>query len=308
MLLTPSSFLVASNSKAGKTLLVRDLIVSHYWMFDNPLEEVVWLYHKNARDEELVTHLKQKLSIPIQFVEGFPAEDISEGRLFKTNGLKCLVLDDVVISALKSPTFIDLFTVLSHHQSIVVIAIIQNLHADTASQRQIMNNIIRNLSYLVLFPDRRQLPACKQLARAYFSGEEQELIAPFKHMIENKKKYNYMLIDFEQASVRFNCLRPTDEGFKFTHADSKMKKTMLKRESFQEMLLRKLNKLTTEDGSFIYPGPEDASERTGSDLNSLVAYTVHEANEKPLDYDIFRNFLINNMKIPDHLLYIAKKK
>ena len=303
MLLTPSSFLVASNSKAGKTQLVRDLLLNHYWMFDKPLQEVVWLHHKYARDDQLVADLEQNLTIPIKFVEGFPAEDIAEGRLFKTSGLKCLVLDDVVISALKSPIFIDLFTVLSHHQSIVVIAILQNLHADTANQRQIMNNIIRNVSYVVLFPDRRQMSACKQLARAYFSGEEDELVVPFRRLIESKDKYSYMLIDFEQASVRFNCLRPTDEAFKFSNNTKKL----IKRESFQEMLLRKHSHSTTEDGNFIYPGSEDVAERTGSNLNHLVAYAIHDMKEKPIDYDVFREFLIKTMKIPDQLLYKAKK-
>ena len=284
--------------------MVRDLIINHYWMFDKPLEEVVWLYHKNARDDELVAHLKENLSIPIDFVEGFPAEDIAEGRLFKTSGLKCLVLDDVVISALKSPVFIDLFTVLSHHQSIVVIAILQNLHADTASQRQIMNNIIRNISYVVLFPDRRQWQACKQLARTYFSGEEDKLVEPFKYMIEKKEKYTYMLIDFEQAAVRFNCLRPGDRAFKFVNGVKKS----IKNESFQEMLIRKLSHSTTEDGNFIYDGSEDVDDRTGSSLHHLVAYAVHDMKEKPIDYDIFREFLIKTKNIPAPLLYKASKQ
>lgn len=303
MLVTPSSFLVASNSKSGKTLLVRDLLINHYWMFDKPLDEVVWLYHRNARDDQLVAHLKENLSIPVSFVEGFPAEDIAEGRLFKTSGLKCLVLDDVVISALKSPIFIDLFTVLSHHQSIVVIAILQNLHADTASQRQIMNNIIRNVSYVVLFSDRRQMAACKQLARVYFSGEEEKLVEPFKRMIEEKEKYTYMLIDFEEAAVRFNCLRPGDQAFKF----AKGKKKMIKRESLKQMLIRKLSHSTTEDGNFIYPGSEDVDDRTGSSLHHLVAYGVHDMHAKPYDYDIFREFLITKLKIPASLLYKASK-
>lgn len=299
----PSSFLVASNSKAGKTLLVRDLLIKHYWIFDKPLEEIVWLYHKNARDEQLVTDLQQNLNIPITFVEGFPAEDVAEGRLFKSSGMKCLVLDDVVISALKSPVFIDLFTVLSHHQSIVVIAILQNLHADTPSQRQIMNNIIRNLSYVVIFPDRRQLSACKQLARTYFAGDEDEIVVPFKQLIEAKEKYSYMLIDFEQANVRFNCLRPTEDAFKFSNG----KKVMIKSETFQQMLLRKLTDSTNEDGNFIYPGAEDVAERTGSNLNHLIAYALQDMEHKPIDYDVFREFLINTMKIPIELLYKASK-
>lgn len=215
MLVTPFSMICAASSKSGKTTLIRDLLVNHYRIFDQPLDEIVWLYHQNAYDGDLEQYLKDNLNIPIRFVQGFPADEIRNGDLFKTKGLKCLILDDVVVSALKSPVFIDLFTIISHHMNVVVIAIIQNLHADTASQRQIMNNIIRNLSYVVLFPDRRQMNACKQLARTYFSGEEHRLTQPFKFMIDNHENYNYMVVDFEQGRVIFNCLRPTDQAFEF---------------------------------------------------------------------------------------------
>lgn len=215
-LVTPFSMLVAASSKAGKTKLVRDIIINHYQCFDRPLDEVVWLHHPNAKDEDLFTYLRHHLNVPIQFVEGFPAQDISNQSLFKTNksSLKCLVLDDIVVSALKSPTFIDLFTIISHHQSVVVIAILQNLHADTSSQRQIMNNIIRNVSYVVLFSDRRQTAACKQIARTYFNEEEYKLLRPFKQLIESKDKYQYMVIDFVDSDipVKFNSLRPNEKA------------------------------------------------------------------------------------------------
>lgn len=215
MLVTPFSMICAASSKNGKTTLIRDLLVHHYRLFDKPLEEIVWLHHKNAYDSDLEMYLKEHVNIPVRFVEGFPADHIRNGELFASKGLKCLVLDDVVVSALKSPIFIDLFTIISHHMNVVVIAILQNLHADTASQRQIMNNIIRNLSYVVLFPDRRQMNACKQLARTYFSGEEEKLTKPFKYLIDSNEKYNYMLVDFEDGVVKFNCLRPDDQAFEF---------------------------------------------------------------------------------------------
>lgn len=215
MLVTPFSMLISASTKSGKTELAKDIILNHFQLFDNPIHEVVWLYHKAANNEKEFSDLKSRLNIPVSFIEGFQAEKIVDGTLFKTDKLKCLVLDDVVVSALKSPVFIDLFTVLSHHQSIVVIAILQNLHADTASQRQIMNNVIRNLSYLVLFPDRRNMNACKQIARSYFSGEEHRLIEPFKHLIEKKERYTYMVVDFEESKIQFNCLRPTDQPFEF---------------------------------------------------------------------------------------------
>ena len=216
-LTTPFSMLCASNSGAGKSILIRDLLVKHYQLFDKPLTEIVWLYHQNAKDEKLMNYLKTNLTIPISFVEGFPADAVANGSLFdcSPDDLKCIVLDDVVISALRSPVFINLFTILSHHSNLVVIAILQNLHADTASQRQIMNNVIRNVSYIVLFPDRRQMSACKQVARTYFNGEEKLLLEPFKFLIDGKEKHNYMVIDFvdKDFPVKFNSLRPSDKTF-----------------------------------------------------------------------------------------------
>lgn len=214
LLVTPFSMLVVGSTNLGKSTLVRDLIVNHYRMFDNPLDEIIYLHHKYGFDDELVTYFNENLNIPIRFVEGFPSTDIIEGKLFEGDkkSSKCLIIDDVVGSALRSPNFLELFTVLSHHDNITVIAIMQNLFAETASSRQVMNNIIRNISYLVLFPDRRQLPTVRQIARNYYNGEEERLLKPFKRSIEEKNKHDYMLIDFigDICPIRFNCLRPSD--------------------------------------------------------------------------------------------------
>jgi hypothetical protein len=213
---TPFSMIVAASSKSGKTRLVRDLILNNFLMFDKPVTEFVWLYHKSARDDKLFKELE---GLPIRFIEGFPAEQIRENTLFNVDkpSLKCLIIDDLVTSALRSPVFIDLFTVISHHQNMIVIAILQNLHADTQSQRQIMNSIIRNVSYVVLFADRRQTSACKQIAKTYFCQEEHRLMEPYKFLINSKCKYDYMLIDFVgDNQIKFNCLRPDVSGFFFT--------------------------------------------------------------------------------------------
>lgn len=216
----PFTMLVAASSNAGKSELIRDMLINHYLMFEKPLEEIIWLYHKNAKEEELFSNLTDNINVPITFIEGFPAKDISDGTLFKSdkNSIKCLVLDDVVVSALRSPIFIDLFTVLSHHMNIVVIAILQNIHAHSPAQRQLMNNVIRNVSYIVLFPDRRQMAAVRQIAHTYYNSEEAKLLEPFKQLIESKQKHDYMLIDFvgNENQVRFNCLRPETRKYFFS--------------------------------------------------------------------------------------------
>jgi hypothetical protein len=207
--------LVAASSKRGKTQLVRDLVINHYRLFDKPLDSVIWLYHPNARDDELFDYLKDKLNVPITFKEGFPVDEIADGSLFDKRKLNLIVLDDVVPSAVRSPVFTDLFTVISHHQNVCVIAIMQNIHCETAGQRQLMNNVIRNLTFLVLFPDRRQLAACKQVSRTYFNGEEYKLLRPLQALIDEGDRFSYMLVDLENAKVCFNCLRPAERPFEF---------------------------------------------------------------------------------------------
>ena len=215
----PFTMLVAASSNSGKTHLVRDMIINHYRLFERPIDEIVWLYHPRAFDEELMQQLKRDLNVPIRFIEGFPSKAIEEGSLFNADNkaVKLLVVDDLVATALRTPIFLELHTIMSHHNNICVVGIMQNLHADTPSQRQMINNIIRNLSYIVLFPDRRNLGALKQIARTYFNGEEYKLVQPFKQLIDSKEKYNYMLIDFIDLDlpVKFNTLRTTDKPYYF---------------------------------------------------------------------------------------------
>ena len=220
---TPFTMLVAASSNSGKTRLVRDILVNHNITMDRAIDEICWLHHKNARDETMFADIKKEVNIPIRFIEGYPDDRVSSSTLFDAGSrLKCLVIDDIVQSAIRFPSFMELFTVISHHESIIVIAIVQNLYADTPAQRQLINNLIRNCSYLVLFPDRRSLAVCRQVANTYFTGEQHRLLQPFKSLMSPaaENKYQYMVIDFinkdDNLQVRFNGLRPDEECFYFT--------------------------------------------------------------------------------------------
>jgi hypothetical protein len=76
-----------------------------------------------------------------------------------------------------------------------------------------------------------------------------------------------------------------------------MEKKSVDKETFCDRLLRRLSHMTDEDGNFVYPGDSDIYDRTGSGLPDLVNYAFEKTNEKPIDYDLFRDFLINEMKI-----------
>ena len=85
-----------------------------------------------------------------------------------------------------------------------------------------------------------------------------------------------------------------------------MNRHPLKTETVSEILRRKLQKQTNDDGDFIYPGTESITERTGSNLNELINYAFgHSKIGKPVDAPLFYDFIINVMKIPSNLLYYA---
>ena len=217
---TPFTMLVAASSNSGKTKLIRDLVVNNKLTMDKPIDELIWLHHKNAKDDELIRDISSSMNVPVRFIEGYPEGEISNSTLFKTDGLKCLVIDDIVHNAIRSASFTELFTIISHHENMIVIAILQNLYAYTPAQRQQINNVIRNCSYLVLFPERRSLASCRQLANAYFSGEQYRLLEPFKSVMKDKEEYQYLVIDFlcqnEDMQVRLNGLRPKEKSYNFT--------------------------------------------------------------------------------------------
>lgn len=87
-----------------------------------------------------------------------------------------------------------------------------------------------------------------------------------------------------------------------------MVKMVLNQESLEEMLLRKLKMQTDDDGAFLYPAEtegDDEEERKGSALIQLVKYAVGKSNEKPIDYNLFLQFLVNVLKIPQSSLHVA---
>ena len=73
-------------------------------------------------------------------------------------------------------------------------------------------------------------------------------------------------------------------------------------ETLREGLLRRLTPITNEDGDIIYPGDVDIKQRTGSNLNQLLKYVFDNSGDKPIDTDLFREYLLNVMKVPIYLL------
>ena len=78
---SPSCIIISGGSNCGKTFLIEKLLSDHEDCFENPIEELQWIYAKHAKDDELFKRLS-KLNIPVQFHEGYPDKQLSDNTLF----------------------------------------------------------------------------------------------------------------------------------------------------------------------------------------------------------------------------------
>ena len=203
----PFTLIINGSSSCGKTSVVEKLLLNADECLTESPTEIVWAYAEHTADRERFERLRH---LPISFRVGFPAEEIDRNTLFSSSGPKLLVLDDIVTELTGNRSLFSLFNVLSHHQNISVVVTVQNLVGVTPVQKSCLNTLLRSCSYLVTFANRRTLPVAYQIARTYFPGQSQKVLAPFAQLIN--QPYQYLVIDFvtldDSLAVRCGGLTP----------------------------------------------------------------------------------------------------
>lgn len=204
---SPSTIIVSGSSGVGKTKLTEDMICMSEQVFEKRFEEVHWVYAKFADDQKLFSRLKETLgkqNVPITFHEGYPEELITSLKMFSTSKEvhKVIVIDDLFVQPTPCNSLTNLFSVISNHQQITVIVLIQNLHASTPAQRSCLGSMLRSTAYLIAFVNRRMLPIVKSTATNFFGDEKFRLLEPFNYLLSTSEQHNYILIDFLNDDVR----------------------------------------------------------------------------------------------------------
>ena len=216
---SPSCIIISGGSNCGKTFLIEKLLSNHEQCFERPIEQLCWVYSKHAKDEQLFERLKKIM--PVQFHEGYPESKISDNSLFSVSreAHKVLVLDDIFTGPSACKSLFDIFNIISHHNNITCIVVVQNLSGSTASQKGCLSTLLRSTTYLILFTNRKMVPIIRYIAKNYFPGEGFRVIEPFNHVLKQGIPYKYILLDFvsqdETLQVREGGLTPDEECFGF---------------------------------------------------------------------------------------------
>lgn len=169
----PSTCIIVGCSQAGKTSLARRIIKE--CIYDYPLKIIKWCYSIFQP-----WYVEEK---GIEFVRGFPKK-YEDGEL--------LVIDDMMNSL--NDKISELFTTGSHHRSVNVILILQNLFP----RCRVMRDISLNTHYVILFKNNRDVNQVMCFARQAFPQN-------MKYFMDSYKKatsglYKYLVVDLHPNS------------------------------------------------------------------------------------------------------------
>ena len=118
-----------------------------------------------------------------------------------------LVLDDLMTST--DDRVVDLFTKISHHRSLSVVYLTQNIFYNNKLSR----TLSLNSHYLVLFKNARDASQVANLARHMYPGKSVFMVEAFKNT--TSVPYGYLLIDRKQeTNAKFRLrteLFPSDD-------------------------------------------------------------------------------------------------
>lgn len=195
---SPSTFILAASSGAGKTSFAFELLRNAEELFTNPgcTDNVVFYYREwqplydKANEQNLVT----------EWINKMPTyEDVKERTLaFRETG-SVVLCDDYGDEV--NQDIAKIFTTGSSHLNLVFILMVQNLFQKNPFYR----DISLNATYIVLFKNPRDLSQVGYYGRQFTPGLSKQLVQLFKTATE--KPNSYVVFDHRQNTCDFLRIR-----------------------------------------------------------------------------------------------------
>jgi hypothetical protein len=161
-------------SGSGKTYATLKLIKYANEMIAPPPERIIWCY---GIFQDSFDHM-----VNVEFHEGLPDESMFDGK----QRTLCII-DDLMSEA--DDKVEKLFTKISHHKSVSVLFLTQNLFYKSKPSR----TISLNSHYIMLFKNVRDATQISTLARQMYPSKSKFMIEAFRDATSNP--YGYLLID-----------------------------------------------------------------------------------------------------------------
>lgn len=180
----PATMLVCGGTGSGKSVFTRALISNHKLTFNGLTKtpKVLWCY--GIYQNSFATSIPNTAS---KFHEGLVDED-----QLKQLRPDILVIDDMMTEKANDAFVHNLFTKISHHMSITVIFITQNMYEKGQCKMK------RNAHYLVMMRSPSDKSQILTLARQLYPGGSRFFIEAYNDA--TSRKFGYLFIDVSPSS------------------------------------------------------------------------------------------------------------
>jgi len=181
----PFRCLIAGPSESGKTNLVKNIIFQNQELIYEPPDNITYCYAEWQSKYDIIKNFNSN----IKFIQGLP--EISE---FNPSCKNLLILDDLMHLCSEDESILNLFTTASHHKSISVFLMTQNIFPVGKYSR----TISLNCNYLILMSNPRDKRQIGDLSRQMYPKQSKYVIEAFEDAV--LKEYGYLFIDLHQQT------------------------------------------------------------------------------------------------------------
>ena len=182
----PFTAIIAGPSGSGKTVFTRKLIEHASRIIAPPPQRLVWCY---GIYQPFFNEMKS-----VEFMEG-----VSDANLFDGQQRTLLILDDLMHET--DDRVSQIFTRVSHHKSLSVLYLTQNLFYKTKQNR----TMSLNAHYLVLFKNPRDMTQISHLAAQMYPGKSKYMIESYRDA--TSIPFSYLLVDLKSDTEEKMRLR-----------------------------------------------------------------------------------------------------
>lgn len=180
----PATMLIAGGTGSGKSVFTRSLLANHKQTFSNlpAAPKIVWCYgifQQSFRNQIPNTRTK--------YHEGMIDEEY-----LQINKPDVVVIDDMMTEKANDSFVHNLFTKISHHMSITVIFITQNMYEKGQCKMK------RNAHYLVMMRSPSDKSQILTLSRQLYPGNSKFFLEAYDD--STKQKFGYLFIDVSPNS------------------------------------------------------------------------------------------------------------
>ena len=190
----PFTCLIVGPTNAGKSVLLEKILINREKIIDKEINKIIVCYRSWQPTYDVI----KLLNTSTKFIEGLP--QISE---FDSSENNMLILDDLMNECSESQDISKFFSIYSHHKSISIFILNQNIFPKGKCQR----DISLNCSNMIVFNNPRDKQQIRTLGLQMYPKNSSSFLSIFEDAVSHHDGHGYLFMDLKLSTEDRNRLQ-----------------------------------------------------------------------------------------------------